>query len=150
MKDVVIAGAGPAGIAAAKRCAEEGLDTVVLEKRTLPRDKVCSGMIMGPVAHRLMRQEFGEIPGTVLTTPDHLNGYTFHVPGVSSQSIDNFTPLTWRRNLDYWMGQKAKAKGAIMIEAARLTGFSRKEHSLVVEFEKGGEIDSIEIGRAHV
>ncbi len=47
MHDVIVAGAGPAGSAAAKRCAEHGLKTMMLEKHRLPRDKVCSGMIMG-------------------------------------------------------------------------------------------------------
>ena len=101
MADVIVVGAGPAGSAAAKRCAEHGLDTLILEKRRLPRDKVCSGMIMGPVAHTLVKQEFGDIPETVLSQPNHLNGYIFHVPGAGSQNLDNFTPLTWRRNLDY-------------------------------------------------
>ena len=55
MADVIVVGAGPAGSAAAKRCAEYGLDTLILEKRRLPRDKVCSGMIMGPAAHTLIK-----------------------------------------------------------------------------------------------
>lgn len=144
MPDVVVVGAGPAGSAAAKRCAEYGLDTLVLEKRILPRDKVCSGMIMGPVAHTLVKQEFGDLPDTVLTQPNHLIGFAFHVPGVGIQKIDNFTPLTWRRNLDYWMNQQAEAKGAKILPSARFIGFRQREHSFTVEFEKGGQRDKIE------
>lgn len=48
MFDVVVVGAGPGGSVAAKRCLESGLKTLLLEKRRLPRDKVCSGMIMRP------------------------------------------------------------------------------------------------------
>jgi flavin-dependent dehydrogenase len=47
----------------------------------------------------------------VLTQPNHLSGYLFHVPGIGSEKLDHFTPLTWRRNLDYWMVQKAQATG---------------------------------------
>jgi len=144
LQDVVIVGAGPAGIAAAKRCAEYGLDTLVLEKRTLPRDKVCSGMIMGPVAHTLIKQEFGYIPDNVLTQPNHLIGYTLHVPGVGKQKFDSFTPLTWRRNLDYWMSQKAKDKGTTIVQAARVIGFIQNKHSLKVEFEREGKRTKIE------
>ena len=39
--DVVIAGAGPAGSTCATLCAEAGLRTLLLEKGTFPRDKVC-------------------------------------------------------------------------------------------------------------
>jgi len=107
MKDVIVVGAGPAGTAAAKKCAEYGLDTLLVERRKLPRDKVCSGMIIGPVAHTLVKQEFGDVPKSVLTQPDHLDGYTFHVPGVGSHTISHFIWLSWRRNLDYWMNHQA-------------------------------------------
>ena len=50
-RDVVVVGAGPSGSAAAKKCAQYGLRTLMLEKRQLPRNKICSGMIMGPVQH---------------------------------------------------------------------------------------------------
>ncbi|MGO9570420.1 MAG: FAD-dependent oxidoreductase [Desulfomonilaceae bacterium] len=43
---VVVVGAGPAGCAAAKRCAEAGLETVLLEKKMLPRNKsILSGLM---------------------------------------------------------------------------------------------------------
>lgn len=144
MPDVIVVGAGPAGSAAAKRCAEYGLDTLILEKRRLPRDKVCSGMVMGPVAHTLIKQEFGDIPETVLSQPSHLNGYIFHTPGVGSQKLDNFTLLTWRRNLDYWMTGKAQAKGARIWPGARVTGLMQKEPGFLVMVEKDKEEHEIE------
>lgn len=39
--DVVVVGGGPGGAAAAARLASAGLDTVLLEKYTYPREKVC-------------------------------------------------------------------------------------------------------------
>jgi menaquinone-9 beta-reductase len=43
--DVVIAGGGPAGSACAWRLREAGLDVVVLDSASFPRDKVCAGWI---------------------------------------------------------------------------------------------------------
>jgi flavin-dependent dehydrogenase len=119
MQDVIVIGAGPAGCAAAKRCAENGLNTLLLEKAELPRDKVCSGMIMGEVAESLVRSEFGEIPANVLAKPGSLSGYEFHVPGGGSARVENRTPLTWRRDLDYWMSQQAVKAGVKLLTETR-------------------------------
>ncbi len=139
MADVIVVGAGPAGSVAAKKCAEQGLDTVLLEKRTLPRDKVCSGMVMGEVAHGIIKEEFGEIPPEVLTRPRELKGYIFHTPGMGSQNVDNFTLLTWRRNLDNWMARKAEAKGAKLLTGIRVTSIQAKGDGFLVQAVKSGQ-----------
>ena len=69
MYDVIVVGAGPGGSAASKRCAESGLKTLLLEEHPLPRDKVCSGFIMGPVSHTLIKQEFGDLPEMPAAVP---------------------------------------------------------------------------------
>jgi geranylgeranyl reductase family protein len=43
MYDVVVVGAGPAGTSAARRCAQLGLKTVLIDKATFPRNKLCGG-----------------------------------------------------------------------------------------------------------
>jgi flavin-dependent dehydrogenase len=45
MFDVIIVGTGPAGSTAARYAAAAGLDTLVLEKKTLPRVKACGGAV---------------------------------------------------------------------------------------------------------
>ncbi|NDB17996.1 MAG: FAD-dependent oxidoreductase, partial [Actinobacteria bacterium] len=39
--DVLVVGAGPAGSAAAAWCARAGLDTLLADRMTFPRDKAC-------------------------------------------------------------------------------------------------------------
>jgi menaquinone-9 beta-reductase len=50
---VLIVGAGPAGSSCARRLHQAGLDTIILDKRTFPRDKVCGGWITPAVVHEL-------------------------------------------------------------------------------------------------
>ncbi|MBN1134743.1 MAG: geranylgeranyl reductase family protein [Methanosarcinaceae archaeon] len=45
MYDVIIVGTGPAGSTAARYVAAAGLDTLILEKKTLPRIKPCGGAV---------------------------------------------------------------------------------------------------------
>jgi flavin-dependent dehydrogenase len=119
--DVIVVGAGPGGAAAAKRCAETGLRTLVLEKRSWPRDKVCSGMIMGPWAHDIIRDHFGAIPREVLASPPVLKGHFFHAPGAAPTVLEWPTPLAWRRDLDAWLLQQACEAGAEVRTQARVT-----------------------------
>ncbi len=139
MYDVIVIGAGPAGSMAAKKCAERGLRTLLLEKRRFPRDKVCSGMIMGPVAHGLIKEEFGNLPDAVLTQPSQLSGYFFHAPGKGSEGLDNFTRLTWRRTLDHWLVQKAQTSGVEVWEEAPVINVTRQTQFISVVAQVGTE-----------
>jgi geranylgeranyl reductase family protein len=51
--DILIVGAGPAGSSCAWKLRNSGLSTVILEKQTFPRNKVCGGWITPPVLQEL-------------------------------------------------------------------------------------------------
>ena len=48
MRDLLVIGGGPAGLACAAACAARGLDVLVLEQRALPIDKACGEGLMPP------------------------------------------------------------------------------------------------------
>jgi flavin-dependent dehydrogenase len=147
MFDVAVIGAGPAGSAAAKRCAENGLSTIVLEKKKLPREKVCSGMIIGPLAHTIIKQEFGPIPETVLCRPPQLDGYMVHTPDTDSlagETLDFLISLTWRRNLDFWMSEAARARGAQIWTGTKVVDIAEKGPGFLIRCETGQESHEIE------
>ena len=122
--DVIVVGAGPGGALTAKKCAEGGLKTLLMEKRTVLRDKVCTGMIMGRWAHDIIREEFGEIPGEILADPPSLKGHLIHVSGAHPKEVDWRTPMGWRRDIDFWMVEKALDAGVELISRARFSGLS--------------------------
>ena len=49
MYDVIVAGGGPAGSIAAQKCVRKGFRTLLVERKRLPCDKVCSGMVKGSI-----------------------------------------------------------------------------------------------------
>ena len=144
MYDVIVVGAGPAGSTAARKCAASGLKTLVLEKQRLPRDKVCSGMIMGPLAHTLIEQEFGKIPEDVLSRPRQLSGYCLRVPGIGMENLDNFTLLTWRRTLDHWMSQRAQDCGADIWQGAEVVGIKERNDGFTIAVDRDKKREELE------
>jgi len=66
--DVVIVGASLSAAAAAKRLVDAGLETIVLERKELPRHKICSG-ILSPRGHRFLLENFGPLPREALHQP---------------------------------------------------------------------------------
>lgn len=45
--DVIVIGAGPAGAVTARQLALQGLQTLLVERQTWPRNKVCGGCLNG-------------------------------------------------------------------------------------------------------
>ena len=131
--DVLVVGAGPGGCAAAKYCAEAGLKTVLIEKKTLPRDKVCTGMIMGTWAFELIREWFGEIPASILASPAELIGHRLYVPGADVHTLKAHTLLTWRKDLDRWFVDQARTSGVNIEENARVTRVVRGDDRIRVD-----------------
>ncbi len=63
---VLIVGAGPAGSSCARSLHQAGLDTIILDKRTFPRDKVCGGWITPAVIQELEIDPVAYARGRVL------------------------------------------------------------------------------------
>ena len=141
--DVIVAGAGPGGAAAAKRCAEKGLKTLLVDKRKLPRDKVCSGMVMGKWALQIIAEEFGKIPESVLTDPPLLSGHRFYVGTNETRDLKWPTALSWRKDLDFWLAQGAVKSGAKLRDGVRLNGMEIKQDGCRVTLQNGRETETL-------
>ncbi len=110
--DVLVVGAGPAGSAAAIKCAENGLSTLLIEKGELGRHKPCAGMLP-PVATYTLDDLGLSLPDSVLSEPHELK--VFYVPPSGRRNggeLRNYHLFNLDRDLfDRWLVEKAVEKG---------------------------------------
>jgi flavin-dependent dehydrogenase len=142
--DVVVVGTGPGGCMVGKVCAKAGLDTLLVEKKILPRDKVCTGMVMGALAKNLIKENFGEIPKDVLIEQGHYTGITLHVGPNDRAEINTDIPVGWRKNLDYWMCRKAIEAGAQIKDGVRVESIRQHAGGYEVVLKEGKETVKID------
>ncbi len=82
--DLIIVGAGPAGAAAALYAARHGLKTLLLDKSTFPRDKICGDALSGKAIAILLElgllEKTRQLPGAfinkiVFSSPNHVDAW---------------------------------------------------------------------------
>jgi len=136
--DVLIVGASLSAAAAAKRTVDAGLETVILERKELPRHKICSG-ILSPRGHRFLIENFGPLPRETLHEPTSCRGVTFHFPSMVSLPMDfteGPTPHLHRRFSDYWA---IKRSGAEVHDRTSFAGLADDGDHVLVEARREGE-----------
>ena len=122
--DVAIVGGGPAGSACATVCARNGLRTVLLERETFPREKVC-GDCLNPACWAVLRRL--EVANAVRELP-HGRLDTVEFIGIGGLRVkvdlpsDSDPEIAVKRSLlDNLLFQGARAAGAQVLEAAMVT-----------------------------
>ncbi len=138
MYDVVIVGAGPSGAAAARGLTTEGLKVLVVEKKKLPRYKICSGIIF-PKSQALTEKLFGKIPQSAYATPNLLKGVrlwsdTEHFTDWPFNKYSAGAPNVWRSEYDHWL---IKNSGAEIRDCCSIKAFKAVGDYLEVECRNG-------------
>src|SRR3954462_6843064 len=126
--DVAIVGAGPAGSSCAIGCAEAGLRTVVLERETFPREKVC-GDCLNPACWPLLRR-LG-VAETVRALP---HGKLDSVEFIAIDGTRIGVGLPQNENAE--IAVKRSAFDQLLLERARGAGAEIRENALVTRVEK--------------
>src|SRR3990170_3937548 len=114
MHDVLVVGAGPAGSWAAKRCADRGLDVLLLDAAKFPRDKACGGVV-GDTAVRLI----GPDVLSILEREAHTNRLFYDWKPILDVAAHMY--FFKRRKFDAYLVRRAQAAGATLLEGRRVT-----------------------------
>lgn len=115
---VAILGAGPAGISAALQLAKNGIDSLLLEKSSFPRDKICGDGLSGR-ALQALKDLAPEILQAIHDDPNAMPSYgvTFLSPNHKKLEIffkdlnEKFAPgyVVRRRSFDNLLAEKARS-----------------------------------------
>jgi geranylgeranyl reductase family protein len=127
--DIIVVGGGPAGAIAALVCARAGASVLLLEKRKIPRDKVC-GEALIPDAIRLLRRL--QIHDQVRRNAWPVSALRIYAPSGDQVDIRGECMTIPRRELDTILLRQAEAAGAVILDGAEVSAFhSTSERALV-------------------
>jgi len=139
--DALVVGGGPAGAAAAARLAAQGFKTILVDRATFPRDKVC-GDFVGPAALvELADLGVVEMPGFRATNKIrdaalHLDGKKLIVrPLPDVKGLPSYGRVIPRLELDAWIVEAARQAGATVYGDRKATEVERTRDAVTVRGE---------------
>ncbi len=134
--DVIVVGAGPAGASAAHYLARAGIDVLVLEKSSFPRDKVCGDGLTPRAVGELIRMGIDTtrwVRNYGLRT--YGGGRCVEVPWPELTSMPNYGLACPRTTLDNTLVERARTSGARIQENTTVTG--------AITHERTGRIEGV-------
>jgi flavin-dependent dehydrogenase len=139
--DAIVIGAGPAGAGASRRLVQGGMKTLLMEKKKLPRQKMCSGLLSRWTVD-FVHRNFGPIPEAVYTETPFLDGIGLNFPSVPETvalPAKQLIPYVRRAPFDHFL---AKGSGAEIKDGVRLVWTEREKDGFKIEgrrFRKDGK-----------
>ncbi|MCF2705998.1 geranylgeranyl reductase family protein [Arcanobacterium haemolyticum] len=128
--DVIVVGGGPAGASTAHYLARAGVDVLVIEKASFPRDKICGDGLTPRAVAELIRMGIDTTGWTRnygLRT--YGGGHCIEVPWPELTSMPNYGLASPRHKLDEILIAKAREAGARIQENTTVTGAIRDERT---------------------
>ena len=136
--DVAVVGGGPAGAAAAARLAAAGFRTVLVDRASFPRDKVC-GDFVGPMALAeladlgIAQTEAFGATAAMAQLALHVDADQPAVMGIPKVAgIPGYGRVIPRLQLDAWIQDAARRAGATVLDGRKAEAVERSPDGIVV------------------
>jgi menaquinone-9 beta-reductase len=123
--DVIVVGAGPAGASTAYHLAQAGVDVLLLEKATFPRDKICGDGLTPRAVKQLIGMGFDlDGPGWMKNNGLRIvgAGHRLELPWPELTSFPPYGAVRTRMDLDETLARHAEKAGARLTERTAVTG----------------------------
>ena len=124
--DVIVVGAGPGGSSAAHHLAQSGLDVLLLEKATFPREKVCGDGLTPRAVKSLVRMgiDTSEANGFIRNRGLRIigGGMRLELPWPELSTYPDFGLVRPRLDFDELIVRAAQGAGARLQEGTTVTG----------------------------
>ena len=136
--DVVVVGGGPAGAASAAQLAARGFRTVLVDRASFPRDKVC-GDFVGPMALAELA-DLGVAQAGTFTATSRMTRLALHIdaaqPAVMGipkvDGIPGYGRVIPRRQLDAWILDAARRAGATVLDGRKAEAVEQAPDAVTV------------------
>lgn len=123
--DVIVVGAGPAGATAAFHLAQAGVDVLLVEKASFPRDKVCGDGLTPRAVKQLIGMGIDtDAPGWARNKGLRIvgAGHRLELPWPDLASYPPYGMVRTRMDFDEILARHAEKSGARLMERTTVTG----------------------------
>jgi len=123
--DVIVVGAGPAGASTAYHLANAGLDVLLLEKASFPRDKICGDGLTPRAVRQLVSMGLDlDAPGWQRNKGLRIvgAGHRIELPWPDLATFPSYGLVRTRSDLDEILARHAEKAGARLMERTAVTG----------------------------
>ena len=134
--DVVIIGAGPAGVAAAHNLINNNISCVLIDKQKFPRNKLCAGGITSKSFElmKILKLDEFDIENAVISEGSSLYLEYKHIADIKSNRL---TYLVNRFDFDDYLVKQYKQKGGKLLEGRKVVNIDMEHNMIILD---GGEV----------